>query len=94
MTTRLDASGVHPTQRIAELTSVTGTPRANPNDLLGELRFRLNASERCPSETVAQLHRECVCHLVLLLDRLITLDGRLPHAWQHRGGRPEAAGVL
>jgi hypothetical protein len=57
------------------------------NDLLGELRFRLNAAERCPSVAVAALHRECVCHVVLVLDRLITLNGELPHAWRHAGGR-------
>lgn len=93
MTAQLDASGVDPGQRIAELRGVVGTPKANPNELLAELRFRLDAVERCPSLTVANLHRECVCHLMLLLDRVITLGGQLPHQWQHRGGRAHATVV-
>lgn len=87
MTTTLTASGADPSQRIAELTGGVDLTNVSVDDLLGELRFRLDAAERCPSLTVANLHRECVCHVMLVLDRLITLNGRLPHAWRHAGGR-------
>jgi len=81
------ASGADPTLRIAELQGGVDLTQVSANDLLGELRFRLDAAERCPSLTVAQLHRECVCRVMLVLDRLITLNGELPHAWRHAGGR-------
>ena len=81
------ASGIDPIQRIDELQHGVDVASVNPNDLLGELRFRLNVIERAPSLTVANLHRECVCHIVLMLDRFVTLGGELPHAWRHAGGR-------
>jgi hypothetical protein len=84
------ASGVDPSQRIAELDGLlhaVDVQTVNPNDLLGELRFRLDAVERCPSLTLANLHRECVCRVMFILDRFITLGGELPHAWRHAGGR-------
>jgi hypothetical protein len=85
--TTLVASGADPTLRIAELQGGVDLTNVSVNDLLGELRFRLDAAERCPSLALAALHRECVCHVVLVLDRLITLNGELPHAWRHAGGR-------
>lgn len=83
------ASGVDPVQRLVELRTTVDLAELDctVDDLLGELRFRLNVIERAPSLTVAELHRECVCRVVLLLDRAITLGGQLPHAWRHRGGR-------
>jgi hypothetical protein len=81
------ASGIDPTERINQLQHAVDVLSVNPDELLGELRFRLNVIERAPSLTVAQLHRECVCHIVLMLDRYVTLGGRLPHPWHHAGGR-------
>lgn len=85
--TAFTASGIDPSQRINQLQHDVDVASVNVNDLLGELRFRINVIERAPSLTVANLHRECVCHIVLMLDRFITLGGPLPHAWHHAGGR-------
>lgn len=87
MTTTFTASGADPTLRIAELQGGVDLTTVSVDDLHHELRFRLDVAERCPSLAVANLHRECACHVVLVLDRIITLNGQLPHAWRHAGGR-------
>lgn len=81
------ASALSPCDRLAQLQHEVDRFDVDPNLVLGELRMHLNAIELAPSLAGANLHRECVCELLLLLDRFITLGGQLPHPWHHAGGR-------
>lgn len=71
-----------PCARLAQLQHVANETLVDPDELLTELRMHVNAIERLPATTPgADLRRQCVCELYLLLDRFITLGGRPPADW-------------
>lgn len=52
------------------------------DQVLTELRRQVTLADTTCSETVAGLHRQYACYLVLLLDCAATRHDRLPGAWR------------
>lgn len=58
---------------------------ACPDDLLHQLRAQVNAAQHAPSLAAANVHRECLMELWLLMDRQLTAGYRLPAQWRDAG---------
>ena len=84
------ASSLSPCDRLAQLQHAVDRFDVDPDLVLFELRKHLNAIEVVPSTTGAALRRECVCELLLLLDRWLTLGGQLPAQWARATWRVDA----
>lgn len=62
-------------------TPPTADQLVDPEWLLTELRGQLNLAGLAATQAGAQVHRDCVCELYLLLDRYLTGGGTPPASW-------------